>query len=197
MPPEAARACQRAKRGKAGRNANRGCHAIQQARRLGRAAEARQEFVAAFVSADTASHRAPAVRQCSSPDEARHWVEREAAAPRPRTRGLTADTRRPGHARTKPAAGAVAAHQGGDRFGVIGGQNRHVPGASWAAIDGHLACAGQAWSLTDQSLRHGAGLPFQPRMHPRDVRAPPGDRGAAARGRRSGCWRGSRRRAGE
>jgi hypothetical protein len=40
----------------------------------------RHEFVAAFVSAATASHRAPAVRQCSSPDEARHWVEREAAA---------------------------------------------------------------------------------------------------------------------
>ena len=29
-----------------------------------------------------------------------------------------------------------------DRFGVIGGQNRRVPGASWAAIDGHRACAG-------------------------------------------------------
>ena len=40
----------------------------------------RQEFVAAFVSAATASHRAPAVQQCPSLDEARHWVEREAAA---------------------------------------------------------------------------------------------------------------------
>jgi hypothetical protein len=40
----------------------------------------RHEFVAAFVSAATASHRAPAVQQCSSLDEARHWVKREAAA---------------------------------------------------------------------------------------------------------------------
>jgi hypothetical protein len=40
----------------------------------------RHEFVAAFVSAATASHRAPAVQQCPSLDEARHWLEREAAA---------------------------------------------------------------------------------------------------------------------
>ena len=40
----------------------------------------RHESVAAFVSAATASHRAPAVRQCSSLAEARHWVQREAAA---------------------------------------------------------------------------------------------------------------------
>ena len=39
-----------------------------------------QEFAAAFVSAAAASHRAPAVRHCASPDEGRRWVEREAAA---------------------------------------------------------------------------------------------------------------------
>jgi hypothetical protein len=38
-----------------------------------------QEFTAAFVSASTASHRAPATRTCASLDEAREWVECEAA----------------------------------------------------------------------------------------------------------------------
>jgi hypothetical protein len=38
-----------------------------------------QKFTAAFVSAPTASRRAPATRSCSSPEEARGWIEREAA----------------------------------------------------------------------------------------------------------------------
>lgn len=37
-----------------------------------------QQFEAAFVSA-AASRRTPAARRCSSPDEGRKWVEREAA----------------------------------------------------------------------------------------------------------------------
>ena len=37
------------------------------------------EFVAAFTAA-TASKRLPATKQCASPDEAKHWIEREAAA---------------------------------------------------------------------------------------------------------------------
>jgi hypothetical protein len=39
-----------------------------------------QEFTAAFVSVPTASRRAPATYSCASPDEARQWVEVEAAA---------------------------------------------------------------------------------------------------------------------
>jgi hypothetical protein len=39
-----------------------------------------QEFQAAFVSAAMASRRRPATRRCASPDEARQWVEGEAAA---------------------------------------------------------------------------------------------------------------------
>lgn len=39
-----------------------------------------QEFEAAFVSAAMASRRRPATRRCASPDEARQWVEGEAAA---------------------------------------------------------------------------------------------------------------------
>jgi hypothetical protein len=39
-----------------------------------------QEFRAAFVSAPTASRRAPATYNCASPDEAREWVEVQAAA---------------------------------------------------------------------------------------------------------------------
>ena len=38
------------------------------------------EFIAAFVASTMASTRKPAVRRCSSHDEARHWVEAEAAA---------------------------------------------------------------------------------------------------------------------
>ena len=38
------------------------------------------ECTAAFVSVLTASRRAPATRRCASVDEARQWVEREAAA---------------------------------------------------------------------------------------------------------------------
>ena len=39
-----------------------------------------QEFTAAFVSVPTASRRAPATYSCASPDEAREWVEVQAAA---------------------------------------------------------------------------------------------------------------------
>jgi hypothetical protein len=39
-----------------------------------------QEFTAAFVSAPTASRRRPATRSYASPDQARQWVEQEAAA---------------------------------------------------------------------------------------------------------------------
>ena len=39
-----------------------------------------QEFQAAFVSAVMALRRRPATRRCASPDEARRWVEGEAAA---------------------------------------------------------------------------------------------------------------------
>ena len=39
-----------------------------------------QEFTAAFVSVPTASRRAPATYRCASPDEAREWVEVQAAA---------------------------------------------------------------------------------------------------------------------
>jgi hypothetical protein len=38
------------------------------------------EYMAAFVSFLTASRRAPATRRCASADEARQWVEHEAAA---------------------------------------------------------------------------------------------------------------------
>jgi hypothetical protein len=37
-----------------------------------------QDCVAAFVAA-MASRRQPAMRRCASPDEARHWVESQAA----------------------------------------------------------------------------------------------------------------------
>ena len=57
-----------------------------------------QAFTAAFVSVPTASRRAPATCSCTSPDEAREWVEVQAAAlgipvewtdrsPRPTSRG--------------------------------------------------------------------------------------------------------------
>ncbi|MGC1410164.1 MAG: hypothetical protein WA864_14635 [Acetobacteraceae bacterium] len=39
-----------------------------------------QEFQAAFVSEAMALRRRPATRRCASPDEARQWVEGEAAA---------------------------------------------------------------------------------------------------------------------
>ena len=39
-----------------------------------------REYTAAFVSFLTASQRAPGTRRCGSVDEARQWVEREAAA---------------------------------------------------------------------------------------------------------------------
>ena len=39
-----------------------------------------REYTAAFVSFLTVSQRAPATRRCGSVDEARQWVEREAAA---------------------------------------------------------------------------------------------------------------------
>jgi hypothetical protein len=38
------------------------------------------EFLAAFVGAPAASTRRPATQVCSSPDEARQWVERQATA---------------------------------------------------------------------------------------------------------------------
>ena len=38
------------------------------------------EYLAAFVGAPAASQRAPAVQLCSSRDDARHWVDGEAAA---------------------------------------------------------------------------------------------------------------------
>ena len=38
------------------------------------------DYTAAFVSVLTALRRAPATRRCASTDEARQWVEREAAA---------------------------------------------------------------------------------------------------------------------
>jgi len=37
------------------------------------------DYAAAFVSFLTASQRSPATRRCASADEARQWVEREAA----------------------------------------------------------------------------------------------------------------------
>ena len=37
------------------------------------------EFLAAFVAAPLAAERAPATQLCSSPDDARQWVEEEAA----------------------------------------------------------------------------------------------------------------------
>jgi hypothetical protein len=39
-----------------------------------------EECMAAFVSVPTASRRAPATYSCASPDEAREWVEVQAAA---------------------------------------------------------------------------------------------------------------------
>jgi hypothetical protein len=39
-----------------------------------------RDYTAAFVSVLTATRRAPATRRCASADEARQWVEREAAA---------------------------------------------------------------------------------------------------------------------
>ena len=39
-----------------------------------------RKFTAAFVSIPTASRRAPATYSCASPDEAREWVEGQAAA---------------------------------------------------------------------------------------------------------------------
>jgi hypothetical protein len=39
-----------------------------------------REFRAAFVSVPTASRRAPATYSCASPEEAREWVEVQAAA---------------------------------------------------------------------------------------------------------------------
>jgi hypothetical protein len=38
-----------------------------------------REFRVAFVSAPTASRRAPATYSCASPDEAREWVQVQAA----------------------------------------------------------------------------------------------------------------------
>jgi hypothetical protein len=38
------------------------------------------EYLAAFVAAPFAAERAPATQLCSSPDDARQWVEGEAAA---------------------------------------------------------------------------------------------------------------------
>lgn len=38
------------------------------------------DFIASFVAASAAELRAPAVRQCASQEEARHWVTQEAAA---------------------------------------------------------------------------------------------------------------------
>jgi hypothetical protein len=40
----------------------------------------RDGFLAAFVSVPTATKRRPATQRCASPEEARQWVEREAAA---------------------------------------------------------------------------------------------------------------------
>ena len=40
----------------------------------------RDEFLAAFVGADAAAIREPATQQCSSAEEARQWVEDQAAA---------------------------------------------------------------------------------------------------------------------
>ena len=62
------------------RNCGEMRYARQQASRLDELRHGEGECIAAFVSVPTASRRAPATHSCASPDEAREWIQVQAAA---------------------------------------------------------------------------------------------------------------------